>query len=192
MPGDRMTHFAAPSSATSSATQVTPLWSEAQVAVVLDEHCCLLDDGRLARPAASCLLAPETGDIVLAVAGRSGESYIVHLLKRSREDEAELHVPNAHRLTLRQSQIGLVASEDISLHALRDVEVTAATGTLSLAARNLFSTVHDTVVQSMRHYVGKAEQYLLDARQLLKLHGKQAIVTAEHDVKVDGERISVG
>jgi len=88
--------------------------------------------------------------------------------------------------------VSIRATEQIALHALRDVDITAATGVLSLNARNLFTTVQESLVQNVRHFVGKAEQYLLDAKQLLKLHGKQALITAEHDVKVDGERISMG
>lgn len=169
-----------------------PLWAESHVAVVLDEHCYLLDDGRLARQAASCLLKPEVGDKILTVSSREGDNYIVHVLSRARDDIAQLSVPGTQELVIRQTQISLAATNQVSLHALRDVEVVAATGNLTLSARNLFATVHDTLVQTVRHYVGKAEQYLLDVRQLLKMHGQHALITAEQDIKVDSERISMG
>src|SRR6478736_3318235 len=101
-----MMHLAAPTSETSAPAQPALVPAEAQVAVVLDDGACLLDDGRLARQAASCLLSPEAGDLVLTIASKTGEHYILHLLKRSRDDEAELHVPNVQRLTVRQAQIG--------------------------------------------------------------------------------------
>jgi hypothetical protein len=190
-----MMHFVSSVGKTTSPS--APAWTQAQVAVTLDDHCYLLDDGRLARQAASCLLVPEPGDRVLSVASDEGELYIVHVLDRadtggSAETDASLNVPGARQLTIRQPRIALAATEQISIHALHDVDVTAATGNLSLNARNLFATVHDSLVQNVRHYIGKAEQYLLDARQLLKLHGGQTLVTAEQDVKVDGERISMG
>ena len=33
---------------------------------------------------------------------------------------------------------------------------------------------------------------MVDARHLLKLHGKDALLTAERDIKADAERISMG
>jgi hypothetical protein len=63
---------------------------------------------------------------------------------------------------------------------------------LRLTARNLFTTVSESLVQNVRNYIGQAEQYLLDVRQVLRMHGKQASVTAEQDVKIDAERISMG
>jgi len=185
-------HFALHTSKTPAS--VVPDLAEAQIAVALDNNCYLLDDGRLAKQAASCLLQPEAGDRILTVSCRDGDNYVVHVLSRAGgcEDAAELNVPGARQLTIRQPQVSISATEQIALHALRDVDITAATGVLSLNARNLFTTVQESLVQNVRHFVGKAEQYLLDAKQLLKLHGKQALVTAEHDVKVDGERISMG
>lgn len=173
-------------------TSKTLAWAEARIAVALDDNCYLLDDGRLARQAASCVLTPEAGDRILAVGCREGDSYIVHVLDRGFAEAAELSVPGTQQLNIRQQRIAMSAIEQMSLQALRDIEITAATGSMSFNARNLFVTVQESLVQNVRHYIGKAEQYLLNVRSLLKLHGKQALVTAEQDVKVDGERISVG
>ena len=35
-------------------------------------------------------------------------------------------------------------------------------------------------------------EYALQARGLLRIHGEHAILTADHDMKVDAERVSVG
>jgi hypothetical protein len=172
--------------------QLEPGWAEANVAVELKDGSYLLDDGRIARQAASCLVAPELGDRVLVAACRQNDNYIVHLLARQCAESAFVGVPGAQQLTLRQPRIALCASERLALHSARDVELTAAAGTLSLSARNLFATVAESLVQNARQYVGNVEHYLLQARQILRLHGKQASITAEHDVKVDAERISLG
>lgn len=169
-----------------------PAWTDAHVAVTVDDGACLLDDGRLARRAASCLVLPEPGDRVLAATGRDGVHFILHVLARANHEEADVGVPGVHRLTIRQPQVAVHAREDIALRALRNVDVCAAGGTLALSARNLFATAHDSLVQAARHVVGTAEHYLLDVKQLLKLHGRQALITADGDVKVDGERISIG
>lgn len=169
-----------------------PVWVEAQVAVVLKQNGYLLNDGRIARQALSCLITPEVGDCVLAAAGRDGSPYIVHILQRNNLETAQLSVPGANQILLQQNQITVCASDQLALRALHDVEISAAGGVLSLNARNLFTTVHESLVQNARNYIGKAEQYLLEVKQLLRLHGQQTLITAEKDVKVDGERISMG
>ena len=170
---------------------VAPSWSEARVAAELGAGRYRLDDGRAAAQAASCLVQPMVGDRVLA-AGCGGECYVVHLLARSDGAQACLAVPGAHTLAIRQAQIDLSATERVAIRSLRDVEVTATAGTLSLNARNLFTTVTESLVENARHYVGQMGQYLLGVKSLLRLHGEQALVTAEKDIKVDAERISMG
>jgi hypothetical protein len=173
-------------------TPSSPAWVETQVAVALKDHCYLLTDGRLAKQALSCLITPETGDRVLAAGCRGGDIYIVHVLNRTTAEAAELHAPGMQRLHVRQAHIALHAGEQMTLHALRDVEISAASGNLSLNARNLFCSVQDALVQTARHVVGTAEHYLLEVKQLLKMSGQQTLITAKKDVKVDGERISIG
>jgi hypothetical protein len=169
-----------------------PGGAEATVAVELADGSYLLDDGRLAQQAVSCVIMPEQGDRVLVAACRLNENYIVHRLSRQAGSDAVVSVPGVRQLTIRQPQLALSATERLALQSLRDVDVTAATGVLSLNAHNLFSTVTESMVENVRHYVGSIEQYLLDVKQLLRLHGKQASITAENDVKVDAERISMG
>lgn len=173
-------------------TQTEPGWMEATVAVALTNNTYLLDDGRLVQQAVSCVVVPAVGDRVLTVTCRDNTSYIVHLLNRTRNEQACLSVPGVQELVIQQPQIALNATEQVAIRALRDVEITATTGVLSLNARNLFTTVTDSLVENVRHYIGNVEQYLLDVKQLLRLHAKQTSMTAEQDVKVDAERISMG
>jgi hypothetical protein len=169
-----------------------PVWAEAHIALELVDGQYLLEDGRLAQQAVSCLITPAAGDQVLVAACKDGENYIVHLLRRLRESAACLSVPGAEQITIRQPRINLSATEQIAVRSLRDVEITAAAGVLAFTARNLFTTVSESLVENVRHYVGNVGQYLLEVKQVLRLHGKQTSVTAEQDVKVDAERISMG
>lgn len=166
--------------------------AEAGIAVTLGEHRFLLTDGRIARQALSCVIAPEVGDKVLVGGASGADCYVLHVLQRADPALAELSVPGATELRIRQARLALHARDALGLHSLRDIEIGAATGLLSLHADNMFTTVNEALVQSMRHYVGSAEQYLLDVSQLLRMHGKQAMLHADQDVKVDGQRISVG
>lgn len=172
-----------------------PLWHESKVAVELGEHRFLLDDGRLAHTALTCLIEPRVGDRVLAATCADAVCYIVHVVARpagAEPADATLTAPGIAHLSVRQRSIELVATERVALRSLKDVDVVAAAGTLSITANDLFRTVLQTVVDSMRHYVGNAEHYLLDVEQLLRQHGAQVMVTARHDVKVDADRISMG
>jgi hypothetical protein len=179
------------------ATPLAPRMLEATVAVELDTTRVLLDDGRVAATALSCLIQPRVGDMVLVAERADSSRYIVHILVRSAETntapgEATLSVPGAAKLTIAQPTIDIVATERVALRSLKDADIVAATGTLSVTANDLFRTVAQSVVDAFRHYVGHAEHYLLDVDQLLRQHGKQVMVTAEKDVKVDADRISMG
>lgn len=165
--------------------------TEASIVVAIEPHAYLLNDGRIARQALSCLIRPEIGDHVLASACQH-DTYILHILQRHGLRQAQLSVPGVSDLRIEQEQLSLMASDSIRLRALHDVEVSAASGVLSLNARNLFTTVQESLVQHAGHFIGKAGHYLLEVRQLLRLHSQQALITAEEDVKVDGERISMG
>ncbi|WP_414445194.1 DUF3540 domain-containing protein [Burkholderia sp. 22PA0099] len=165
---------------------------EARIIVALDQHAFLLDDGRAAHQALSCLIRPEVGDHVLVATCRNATSYVLHILHRSEPHLVQLSVPGARELRIEQPRIGLAASDAITVQALTDVEISAATGALSLNARNLFTTVQESLVQSVGQFVGRAGHYLLEVSRVLRLHGQQAVVTADEDVKVDGERISMG
>ena len=164
--------------------------SSGKISLEIEENRYRLEDGRRARQAFSCLIEPQAGDEVLVFDGE--ESFVVAVLARPQAGEAVLTVPGARALSIRQPRIALDAVEHAALRSGRDLELTAATGTLALNARDLFTTVAGSLVENVRHYVGRVEQYLLEARGLLRLHGEQALVTAEKDVKVDAERISMG
>jgi hypothetical protein len=176
---------------------LAPHLQEAVVAVELGGPRYLLDDGRVALAALTCLIEPRAGDRVLTIESADANRYIVHILARGAEvnaahAEATLSVPGAHKLTIAQPSVDIVATERAALRSLKDADVVAATGTLTVTANDLFRTVAQSVVDAFKHYVGHAEHYLLDVDELLRQHGKQVMVTAEKDVKVDADRISMG
>jgi hypothetical protein len=180
---------------TSKSTPQPPLpltLVEAKIVVSLDTDSYLLNDGRAARQALSCLIRPEVGDHVLVATCQSDIPYILHILARNNLQQAQLSVPGVQQLCITQHQVLVSANDSIALNALTDIDINAATGLLSLNARNLFTSVSESFVQNVQHFVGQAEHYLLEVKQLLRLHGRQALITAEQDVKVDAERISMG
>ncbi len=167
------------------------LWAAAGVKVLLGEDRYLLDNGRLAQRAPSCLLQPQAGDRVMALA-LGDDTHIVHVLQRSRDGTAQLSVSRAGSVALRQDEILLDCRRRLRLRSLGDTEITAATGTLSLQGRNLFANAVDCMVQQSGHWIARMGHALIEASELLRAHGRQALVTADQDIKIDAERISMG
>lgn len=174
-----------------SFTRSTPQLSEAVIHEALDGHVWRLEDGRAARQATSCVVTPEPGDRVLLVSMADDSRYVLHVLSRQEHRGATLNVPGAERLSIRQANID-VASQTIAMRAVGEMELTAVQGPLSLNARNIFASAAESLVHTACAYVGQVEQFLLHARQLLRLHGEQTLVTARQDAKIDAERISLG
>lgn len=169
-----------------------PVLADRHVAILFDDGSCLLDNGTRAVRAVSCLVEPQAGDRVLVCPGSDGVSHLLHILERTAGVRANLSVRGAQTMALRQSRIALYASECLDLGSAGAASLSAAAGTLSLNGRNLFVTVSESIVEQACHYVGKIGQYLLDVRELLRLHGNDALLTAARDIKVDAERISMG
>lgn len=163
---------------------------EARVIAQEEDGGWRLSSGAVARTAISCLLCPLPGDRVLA--GGDGAPFILHVLEREAGQEARLHVAGASALGMAQQRIELAATEQVAIRSLKDVEVTAATGTLALNARNLFKTVAECLIENAEHYVATMGDYALRVRDLLHLRGRHGVVTAEQEFKLDAERIHIG
>lgn len=167
------------------------LLQDACVAMLFDDGSCLLDSGVRARRALSCLVEPRAGDRVL-VGARADGAHVLHIVEREPCGAVCLSAPGAQALTLRQARVGVYAAEALDLASAGDASLTAAGGSLALSGRNLLLTARESIVELADHYVGRIGQYLLEVRELLRLHGHDALVTATRDVKVDAERISMG
>lgn len=150
-----------------------------------------LADGRVARLATGCLLRPLAGDLVL-VADTPEGAFVVQVLDRADGQTADLSVPGAARLRIGQRRLELNASDAMALRALRDLDLESATGSLSLSGRNLVLTALDSLLEQVRQRIGLADEICMRAKRLFRLHGGDAFVTADKDVRIDGERINVG
>jgi len=159
---------------------------------VRDDATLMLSDGRCARVAASCLLQPECGDRVALIELAGGEAFVQSILERDAARPANLQIPGAQRVTLSAHQLVLAASDSLQMHSLRDIEVAAAAGVVGITAPHVSVTAVESIIQSTKQYLASIGTYALQVSGLLRLHGQQAIVTAQQDIKIDAERISVG
>ncbi|WP_105436997.1 DUF3540 domain-containing protein [Neorhizobium sp. T25_13] len=163
----------------------------------------------IARQAASCLLAPVIGDLVLTHADGC-EAFILAVLVRRAEHAAEISVPDADHITIRASAKLDITAPLVSLHA----------GRLELVARGLvqmgeslttnFRRIAETVVDKVvgaRTITTRAESRMtvvkdvemLEAGSLVQnvesvssQKSEITLITARRDMRLDGERVSVG
>lgn len=163
---------------------------------------------RAARQAASCLLSPETGDIVLCSASRLG-LHVLHVLERDETECATVSAPGVRRLVLEQPAIDIRAG-DLDATATRArarVEqvhlfsrmVSAVTGRLELVADRLrriakqeVTSTTDSVRTVRNTDTVRAGHIMHEASEVMSLRSHVAVVEARGDVRVNGERISMG
>ena len=163
----------------------------AHIECVLPGRDCLLDDGRQARVAASCLLAPQSGDYVCGVELR-GMCYVTDVLEQADPCVLTLGGTHVDKLRLVTRVCEVLATEAISLHAGRDCSLAAAKGAVSLSGNRIVALAADSLIQSARHAFTRAQHVFLDASQLLQSRGQRQVITASKELKVDAELIQMG
>ena len=189
----------------------TPSFMLGRVAEVTQDALLLAIAGEshAARQAASCLLSPQRGDVVLCAGTRLG-IHVLHVLERESSDHANVSVPGARRMVLEQPALVLHAEELEAtatrarahvdrLHLLsRAVSVVA--GGLDLVAGRLkrvagleTTSVRDSVRAVRNTDTVRAAHVLHEATEVMSLRsGGVTLVEARGDVRVNGERISMG
>lgn len=102
-----------------------------RVGALLDGELAVVHEGRstLARRAASCLLAPSAGDIVL-VARTGGRAYVLAVLERE-SDERAIEVEGDLHLCSRGGAITIEAEDDLRLRARGALGIAGRTLTLA-------------------------------------------------------------
>ncbi len=161
-----------------------------------------------ARQAASCLLRPEAGDTVLCSISQLGV-HVLHLLERAAADSVTLSAPGAQRLVLDQAAID-IRTQDLNATAARaraQVDrlhlfsrlVSVVVGGLDLVADRLkrvagheTSSVTDSVRTVRNSDTLRAGHILHEASEVMSMRSHITVIEARSDVRVNGERISMG
>lgn len=163
---------------------------ESRVTACLAVDRYLLGNGRIARPAVSCVVRPAVGDLVLAAAGEA-DCYVLHILAREQGGCAALSVPGAEELRVEQGSLTLFAMNKMAIQSLQDLELAAA-GTISQSSANQFVHVAEALVESLNQHFSRSRICTQEASELLSMHGAQVLLSAEQDLRADAERILMG
>lgn len=170
------------------------------------------EDGEeiFARQAGSCLLSPAVGDKVLLYAAGE-DAFVLAVLIRAEESRTpEVAVPGASSLKIsaqdelelsgktmrfRAGKLAMLtdvlaqSASAVTLHAKTVVETIAekfsSTRSLTVKAENRSATIEKTDTVSAGTLVQKVEGVALQNSEITLINAKQ-------DVRVDGERISLG
>lgn len=134
-----------------------------------------------AMPAAGLLVSPIIQDQVMFVEIQS-QYYITQVLhRRAVENTIELKTEND--LHISANNFRVVAKENMDFVSLQRISLQCKQGVLSMT--------HSLITQA-EHFIQNAAHLSLTAKSLLRLHGKQQIITAKDDVRIDGKRINMG
>lgn len=170
------------------------------------------DEGLLwAARAVSCLVAPETNDLVALMGGQAEALFVVAVLDRSSSSDARIAPDGNLTFDLRAGHFSVQASEGVNLVssarvavAARKVEVRSRQGEFVIdtirvvgnAVDSLLDRLSQKVRVSLRHVeevdLVRAGQIDYSSRGLTRLHGEDVAMTASGLVKAQGSQIHLG
>ena len=150
----------------------------------------VLADGRRATQALSCLIKPEIGDVVMCCQYQS-QVKILHVLHREELTSVQL-TPPAANVSLQADELTLVGKQKVQLVTAGDMEFNAGLGKLFICTRDFIQQVQQSLIQRCSQWIKRVDSADIQASQMLKTHGAHQMITADHDVRVDAERINMG
>lgn len=141
----------------------------------------LIDHQFTATPAMSLMVKLEPGDKVSFIQ-IEGTYVVTQILTRSDEQV---------QTTLHSDKNVQWLVPKMSLKALESLEFVAA-NKITMTGKTLVQNAVTSLVQQSENLIQQVNQFSATARGLMRLSGKQQIITAEDDVKIDGKRINMG
>ncbi|WP_432453223.1 MULTISPECIES: hypothetical protein [unclassified Agarivorans] len=130
--------------------------------------------------AMSSLIQPVRGDLVAYLKTEAG-CFLLHILQRNCEQVTQIN--SVHPIQLHAPKIVLSAEQELELLSLNRFSLTGQHGLISVSG---------TLVSCADFMVKQVNQLMVTAKGLLRLSGRQQVITAEEDVRIDGKRINMG
>jgi hypothetical protein len=177
------------------------------------------------RRAASCLIEPEPGDLVLVAGDGREHVYILAVLERAGDGPARLSVEGDLAIQVRRGHFSVSSSHGIDLVTATDVkiagsglDVRAERGRVFLAELSyiggkilaqaervkLLAGIFDSVLERFAQKVKRSYRVVEEmdhlrsgqisyrAEKNMDLRARNALLTAEELVKLDGDQIHLG
>ncbi len=149
-------------------------------------------DGRVeAETAFSCIVRPECGDTIVYLK-TDNAAYISAILSRPDDSPATIEIEGVKELSIKSKKLNLTAEEHLDLQSLKTIGITSFLGALTLTGMNIVTTVKESIIQHATSHITSVKNYSLNAKNLLRTHGKHHIMTADEEIRMDGERINMG
>ena len=121
------------------------------------------------------------------------QTHILNIIQRQdSQTDARLSVNHRQSLEIEASHLALVAGKKLQLVSGEDMELNAGLGKLMITTRNLIQLVQESLIQRCRNWIKRTETGDIQASEMLKTHGRHQIMTADHDIRVDAQRINMG
>ncbi|WDE08067.1 DUF3540 domain-containing protein [Thalassomonas viridans] len=140
-----------------------------------------LDGEFYASCAISLLVKPELGDKV-CFTQVEGCYYLIQILSRSHNHQ-ELVLETPKKVHWIAPRLRFTAFEQLELISLNK---------LALTGKDYVMSATSSMVLHAEHMIQQLGQLSLTAKGLLKQSAKHQVITAEKDVRIDGERINMG
>lgn len=140
---------------------------------------CVIDGNIQAQLADGLLVEPTEGDLV-AYLRNNNLAFVLQILQQS---QSTTHLHSSKPLSIYAPKVKIAAGNELDLVALKSFSLVGKQGVISVAG---------TLVTCAEHLVQQVNQFMLHAKGMLRLSGRQQVITAEEDVRIDGKRINMG
>jgi hypothetical protein len=141
--------------------------------------------------AISCIVVPDTGDYVNYCETEKGR-YILNILQRNVSSEICLNGPDSNELTVNSKRFRILSEKSVEIVSCGDITISSIAGTIVLNAQNFLKSIVDSAITLAQNCIIRAVQISTDVEQVCRIHSCHHIITADKDVRIDGERINMG
>lgn len=166
---------------------------QAKVIKQLGEESWLLDNRKIVQRAFSCLIVPLVGDNVVCV-NIDNTCFITALLSRSGSEQhkVKLSLSKQTELELSAKKLTLAAEQEMELMSAGDLSINAAFGKLVLTTTDMIQQIKQNLIQTCKQLISRMDYSDVQAKEMLKTHSRNQIMTADKDIRVDADRINMG
>jgi hypothetical protein len=134
-----------------------------------------------AIPAEGLLVMPEKGDTVLCTSVNK-EIFVSQVLKRAQASST---------LSIHSTRPIEWVAPIVRFKAIKEMELLSA-NLLTLSACDVVVGATRSLVQRAKNFMQNAKTFSLTSKGLMRLNGRQQLIVAEEDLRMDAKRINMG